>query len=387
MREPILKRESLSRQIIPILREEILTHRQPGQRLEPIEQMAKHFSVSFPTMREALSVLEQEGLVERHVGRGTFVGDLNKSRHVGVLAEQDISDPRISYFYRRTPQRVVHFLRANGWPVRLYAGHLAPDDESLRPLTCTDFLEAVERRRLSGVAAFAPDHTFSPWLESLRKQGVPVVGLNPVCEHRVRVDHAELGRKGGEYLLRQGRRRIALLDYDSPLGGRLPHTEGFQAAMAAAGLELNPDWTRHDSHPCAPGAGWEEFRAIWINGRTKPNGLLICDDNLFPGAAMAILQLGIRVPEDLLVVTHWNKGSPMAVPFPVTKLQFAPDHHARVMGEMLIKLVRREPVANHHVVLSCELLEPEAAEPQVYSRRLAGGHEVNVALDGGRSAP
>ncbi len=384
MREPILRRESLSRQIIPILREEILTHRQPGQRLEPIEQMAKHFSVSFPTMREALSVLEQEGLVERHVGRGTFVGDLNKSRHVGVLIEQDIADPHAPYFGRRVSQQVVRFLCQASVRARLYVGHRPVADDSPRPLTCADFLEAVERRRLSGVVAFAPDCTLPYWLGAVQAQHIPVVGGSGQYSCAVKHEGRSL-RMGVEYLLRRGRRRIALMEYHAPLD----HTgalESFHTAMRMAGAEVNPRWIRHSLNPCAPGANLEEFPSIWAASREKPDGLLICDDNLFPATAMAILRLGVRVPQDLLVVTHWNKGSGIAVPFPVAKLEVDTDGCARLMGRTLLKLMRGEAV-KRSLAVPCELLEPEAAEPQVYSRRLAGGQEVNVALDGGRSAP
>ncbi len=349
---------NLSQQIAAILREEILSDPRPGQRLASIEQLAKRFEVSFITVREGLTALAEEGLIERRVGSGTYVGDLTKGRHVGVLVEWDISDPRTSYFYRRTPQRVVRFLRANGWPARLYAGHLAPDEESLRPPTCTDFLEAVERRRLGGVVAFTPDQTFPQWYGVLEKQRVPVVGPDEKCTRRVTWDSTALVRTGVDYLLSHGRRRLALMEYHWR-EGRPRFVEHFQAALTGAGVAANERWIRRAPTPCAPQAGWEEFRAIWAEGREKPDGLLICNDNLFPGAVMAILQLGIRVPEDLLVVTHFNHGSGMVCPFPVVKLEFDPDGYARTAGATLLKLMRHEPVPEAPVLLPHELVEPE----------------------------
>jgi len=45
----------------------------PGERLPSIEALAHTFHVAIVTVRQALALLEQEGLVERQQGRGTFV--------------------------------------------------------------------------------------------------------------------------------------------------------------------------------------------------------------------------------------------------------------------------------------------------------------------------
>jgi GntR family transcriptional regulator len=45
----------------------------PGERLPSEEALRQQYSVSRSTVRQALDTLEREGLVSRHVGRGTFV--------------------------------------------------------------------------------------------------------------------------------------------------------------------------------------------------------------------------------------------------------------------------------------------------------------------------
>ncbi|MDT0422201.1 GntR family transcriptional regulator [Streptomyces evansiae] len=56
------------------LREEIRSgHPAPGERLPAETALAEKYRVSVPTMRQAMGVLQAEGLVERIHGRGTFV--------------------------------------------------------------------------------------------------------------------------------------------------------------------------------------------------------------------------------------------------------------------------------------------------------------------------
>ena len=58
-----------------------LTQAQAGSdhRLPPERKMAEKFAVSRAELRKVLAALEQEGLIFRHVGRGTFVAPTNQS--------------------------------------------------------------------------------------------------------------------------------------------------------------------------------------------------------------------------------------------------------------------------------------------------------------------
>src|ERR1043165_6310961 len=56
-------------QIAEALRREL---RGEGERIESEHQLCARFDVSRPTIRQALDVLVQEGLLYRHAGRGTF---------------------------------------------------------------------------------------------------------------------------------------------------------------------------------------------------------------------------------------------------------------------------------------------------------------------------
>lgn len=66
-------RQSVS-SVLPKLRAELDELTEPQQRLDTERVMARRLGCSRDTVRNALAVLEREGLVWRHVGKGTFVG-------------------------------------------------------------------------------------------------------------------------------------------------------------------------------------------------------------------------------------------------------------------------------------------------------------------------
>ena len=74
--EPIAK-SSLSQLVVDRIQSFIVdTGLKPGDRLPSERQLAERLSVSRPTIRDALRILEEEGRVVRRVGSGTFVSSV-----------------------------------------------------------------------------------------------------------------------------------------------------------------------------------------------------------------------------------------------------------------------------------------------------------------------
>ena len=80
-----IKRPSvpLHAEVTDLLRHQILSgHLPAGARLPPLSELSERLGVAKMTVRQAMDSLEKESLIERHVGRGTFV------RHVQVRQPQ-----------------------------------------------------------------------------------------------------------------------------------------------------------------------------------------------------------------------------------------------------------------------------------------------------------
>ena len=75
--ELILRRDSdlpLYRQIVNQIRDLILSGAlSPGYRLPPVRQLAADLRLTRLTVHSAYAELQSQGLIESHVGRGTFV--------------------------------------------------------------------------------------------------------------------------------------------------------------------------------------------------------------------------------------------------------------------------------------------------------------------------
>jgi DNA-binding LacI/PurR family transcriptional regulator len=59
-----------------------------------------------------------------------------------------------------------------------------------------------------------------------------------------------------------------------------------------------------------------------LEGPKRPNALIIYDDNLTDHVIAGLLRAGVRVPDELMVVTHANFPLPPGGDFPLTRIGF-----------------------------------------------------------------
>ncbi|MBI4025303.1 MAG: substrate-binding domain-containing protein [Verrucomicrobia bacterium] len=354
-----LNRTSLHLQIVDILRDEIVASAKPRQRLEGEVHLAKRFGVSSVTISKALAVLTQEGLIERQSGSGTYVRDRSARQHVAILVGFDIASPRTSFFYLRTIQMLRARFEGAGYRVRLYADRLQLGNQPV-DLTYAELMEDVIQNRVCGVASIAT-LPHPSWIKPLRERRIPVVGDARRFPFGVRVDHGPVALEGTRYLLRQGRRMVALLAWQGWNKDQLDQIAPFRQAMHEVGAPVHECWIKGDVHPALVGAGWEGFKEIWHARKEKPDGLVVSDDMFFTDVAVAIKDLGIRVPEQLMVVSFANKGSGIFFPFPTVRMEMDPDEHAQALSDLLVRLIRRVKIAAPKIDMSFRLVEPVAS--------------------------
>jgi len=81
-----IKKINISEQIVTSLREMILSGKiKPQQKLPPERELANQFGTNRNTLREALKILESDGLIEIRQGGGIEVRDFEKNGKINLL--------------------------------------------------------------------------------------------------------------------------------------------------------------------------------------------------------------------------------------------------------------------------------------------------------------
>ncbi|WP_371619088.1 substrate-binding domain-containing protein [Streptomyces sp. NBC_00454] len=184
--------------------------------------------------------------------------------------------------------------------------------------------------------------------------GHPAAGLD-----RVASDHAHGAARAVQHLAELGHRRIALASRETPTSARL--RAGFEAAVAALGLEPAPAWPEAGAGAAAgqgPLAEAELFARTldYLCTAVQESGVSAALIHSDTDAIMLIPRLqarGVRVPEDLMVITYDDEVAGLA-DVPLTAVAPAKrEVGARAAGLLLDRLSAGAPqdVPRQHLEL------------------------------------
>ena len=116
----------------------------------------------------------------------------------------------------------------------------------------------------------------------------------------VDTDHTLGGRIACEHLIACGCRSLAFMGEGEAAGISNQRLTGFRTAVAEAGLEYRRDWVLHTEGTLASGRA----AALELLSRDElPQGI-VCSSNLLAYAfTLAVSERGLRIPEDMLLIT------------------------------------------------------------------------------------
>ena len=187
--------------------------------------------------------------------------------------------------------------------------------------------------------------------------GVPCVHLMETSPdpgvHSVGMSQLQASIAMTRHLLERGRRRIAFAA--AQLDPRtLQRLEGWRQAMREAGLYA-PTLEWLNPAPSSIGLGGVMFEQIM--GQVPPvDAVFFCNDDLAQGALLAALRLGVAVPQRVAVAGFNDlTGSDQMLP-PLTTVRTPRAEIGAAAAQMLLALMRGEPVAPSCVDLGFELV-------------------------------
>lgn len=291
----------------------------PGTQLPRREELLTQFQVSSATLQRAINSLVEDGFLEARQRGGTRVvaHPPHLSRYGVVLP----SDPRHPALWNRfwqamlwatlafphTPQRtlVPLYVDADGAPS-------AGLDEAERE---------VLAHRLAGLVF--TNHPGKLAHSPLMSQpGLPRVAfmsngnyLNTVA--KVWVDYPSLFVRAAAWLAQHGRRQVAVI-------GALRQVQqaALRQTLADHGLHTPPKWQLQAPRVPDPAQIRAVAQLFAPGAATRPDALLVLDDNLLDDACGAVLACGWRIPADVTVVSHWNFPNPLPRFVPIHFLGF-----------------------------------------------------------------
>ncbi|MBQ3343304.1 MAG: substrate-binding domain-containing protein [Kiritimatiellae bacterium] len=300
-----------------------------GEVLPTQEAMSKALGVSVRVTREALAQLAEEGFVKSRGRRGTVVLHRREMRWKGRIVY--LHSPYIgSYHFSRFEESLARVISEADW---LFASVTVPlpDDAMTRTPPCAaraqiDAFVAAHCREADlvlvhgciGYAAHAIDGCGVPWIALMERDGLDGGFAN--CRGVAPSMVVSAVREFVLHCCQAGVKRVVAMNLR-------PQTE-LEEGLARVGVAYESwivapyDLNVLESYPQS---AFDSMLARYgKSSRDLPDLLVFTDDYLARGALVALLALGIRVPQDVNVATLVNKDFAPVFPVPLTRYEVDP---------------------------------------------------------------
>lgn len=274
------------------LRQQIQTGElKPGDQVPSLSAMKAKYGISQATWEKTFSLLEEQGLVMRRPGQGTFITETQPAKQTGNLGFTGEAF--------RQPHWVPH-------PSHLLKGIQGVAEREAVHVLLLNNTPDLEWAKVDGLFLCDPDAAmvFRRAPESMPCVSLlmPLPGVSSVV-----VDEYEGSRAAAKHLLELGHRRIAYLQSSTHPQVR-SRRQGYGAALREAGIEPEQGWVS-DGIIAPDGLGNRErgryIMEQWLQqgwDETGCTALVAQNDEAAIGAIEALRHANQNVPDDVSVI-------------------------------------------------------------------------------------
>lgn len=311
---------------------------QIGERLPSERTMSHQIQASHITIRQGIDLLVRQGLVRRVPGSGTYVNAIKASPIVGILFGPSLV-AESSHSYRALLAALESEIARTPYICRSYDGFNRT--EATQPEDSPPYQQLMRDTQNHPVKGYIQVSMTDPeWNQLEVLKNVPRATMGEV--HRdVLMDFSDFSRRSLEFVLGNERARVvylrSFLNPQGDLEGLEAAAQKFNAPMpevvqivSAESDGYSLDLVAHDL------VG--KMAKNWKKSGSYPDALIVTDDIATRGAAIALIKAGIKVPEDLILVTLANEGIDHHYGVDVIRYAFSP---IKIAAQLIAILERR----------------------------------------------
>ncbi|MFZ0233310.1 MAG: LacI family DNA-binding transcriptional regulator [Candidatus Acidiferrales bacterium] len=304
-----------------------------------------HADISEKTRKRVLNRMKEVNYQPNLAARALSTG---RTSLVGLIVP-DLVHP----FFAQVAKGITAHLSAHG-----YSLIISSSEEDAQ----------LERKEIDQMMARSVDALILASTESdqesvrkLRARGMPFVLLDrkiPGVEANfVGIDDLLAGATATNHLIEIGCKRIAHI-VGSDVSTAVDRQAGYEAALTKRGIPRRDDYVVKNGSGDNSGdaAGYGGMRRI-LELDPRPDGVFCCNDPIAMGAIRAVLEAGLRIPEDIAIIGCGNVHYDDLLRVPLTSI----DQDAAGLGESAAKLAlsiikRKTKGSPKHVMLPSRLI-------------------------------
>lgn len=319
----------LYKQLVEWFEDEIAAGRlKAGDRVPSTDDFAKQTKIGRKVIQKALEVISERGLLERSPKRGTFLSEGVATQNIGIVIHMDLLKEQVFGFHRLLCNEIIEILHKKKYSVELIFPSASKNLKKVKQ----EVREKAANGKFRGVIYFGN--------LGIEKLSIPIV--NSMVNASVDNKYETFVYRGLMYLLTRGYRAIAIIKHSRKYMFSKLEQDGIDS--------LKNEFSSDFSYKLYLGSnndlrynGVAVMTAILEDEGFKPDAVLCMDDNLTRGVIFKLMERGLKIPDDIALLSHSNKGAPIMSPVELTKLENDPHYFAVQAVEILESKLEGRP--------------------------------------------
>lgn len=224
-------------------------------------------------------------------------------------------------------------------------------------------LNVFSEKKVDGIL-FISNTVCSSTMEKFEEMDIPVVLVSTRDKDNilpcVTIDNEKAAYEAVSYLCRLGYRKIAMLAglFQDPNAG-IPRLQGYIRALSANGIRFDKNLVEEGDYGYK--SGYNNMRQL-IDKNIVPAAVFAASDLMAIGASKAILERGLRIPQDISII-GFDGVEAAEFFYPSITTISQPRYEMGAEGmRLLTRLMNKEEVDDKNIILDFELIERESCK-------------------------
>ncbi len=350
-----------------LVKQHILSNFSPGDQLPGENELIKHLRTSRYAVLKGMTELSAEGVLERRQGKGTFMiraksnKDFKNSQIIAFVADEFESNMIVEI-----ARGIEEYLRSSKFSMLLLNSSYDAEQE------CRNLNQVVEHQYAGVIAMLGPHSKALECAAELPRKGIPLVQIDrhysAITSPWVETDHKEGAYQAVHHLIELGHRKIGHITFNEPQNRSITSVEqrfaGYRRALTEAGIEFRQDYVQYARTFAVSSNIYDEAMELaayepahkLISMPDRPTALFLMNDCFAPGVLRAILNHGLRVPDDISLIGFDDGPIAKYLQVPLTTLAQPFREIGRKAAEIIEKTLDGNPAAEWKIKLPGKLI-------------------------------
>lgn len=326
-------------QIAEYFKREIMEGRiSPGEKILSENEIVNRFKVSRHTVRQALIELEKYNYIYKEQGKGTFCSYTKNEEKVKKKTVAVLTTYISNYIFPSIISGIEEVLSSSGYSLLLFNtnNEKNKEGECLQKILEYDVVGLIVEPTMS-----ATENVNLKFYNKFKDRNIPYIMINACYKDLdspyVVMDDIEGGYVLTKYLLQLGHKNIAGIFKVDDMQG-VNRKEGYYKALKEFNLPVNEGIIcKYETK--------QEFFSVYdftcntIRKNERPTAIVCYNDEVAVHALQAIRDEGLRVPEDISIVSYDDSYIATATEVKLTTVRHPKDEMGRRAARLLVDMI------------------------------------------------